>query len=401
MKRRTMTIPILLMALMAVCFQPSPQAIGPQAAPAATAATQKPAPAATTPAPAATPGAPRAMELGDILAWKSVGTALISSDGRWFAYRVSPLDGDSDVVVRQTQGDKEYKFPVGEGRAGQLAFSEDGKWVAFNVAPTKKEAAQLRKQRRPIQSKVTILNLADGTETKIDKISRFAFSGEKSAWIALKKYGADAPGGGSAPPAAPPAAGSAAAAAADERPKGTDLVLRELATGSEQNIGNVNEFAFDKVGNLLAYTVDASDKLGNGIVLQNLTAGTVLPLDTGKASYERLSWTEKGDGLTVLKSLEDKRYKDKVYAALGFTKFGAGRPEKTVYDPSSDKTFPDGVGISPNRTPAWTEDLSAITFGIRKPKKSDAKPEPAKGDEKADAKAEAKPAAEPGADSRR
>ena len=32
------------------------------------------------------------------------------------------------------------------------------------------------------------------------------------------------------------------------------------------------------------------------------------------------------------------------------------------------------MGVSPNRTPAWTEDLSAITFGIRKPKKSDAKP---------------------------
>ncbi len=120
------------------------------------------------------------MELGDILAWKSASTAILSTDGRWFAYRASPLDGDSEVVIRQTQGDKEYRFPVGEGRTGMLALSEDVKWAAFSVAPTKKEAAQLRKQRKPIQNKVTILNLADGTETKVDKIQRFAFSGENA-----------------------------------------------------------------------------------------------------------------------------------------------------------------------------------------------------------------------------
>ena len=84
------------------------------------------------------------------------------------------------MVIRQTQGDKEYRFPVGEGRSGMLALSDDAKWAAFTVAPTKKEAAQLRKQRRPIQNKVTILNLADGTEIKIDKIQRFAFSGENA-----------------------------------------------------------------------------------------------------------------------------------------------------------------------------------------------------------------------------
>ncbi len=263
------------------------------------------------------------------------------------------------------------------------------------MAPTKKEAAQLKKQRKPLQNKIIILNLADGTDTRIDKIQRFAFSGERAAWIALKKYGADSPGAGAAPAGPPPSAGAVAGSAADDRPKGTDLILREFATGAELNVGNVNEFAFDKGGSLLALTIDAADKLGNGVVLHNLTTGAVLPLDTARASYERLAWTEKGDGLAVLKSIEDKRYKDKLYAVVGFTKFDASRPEKTVYDPSADKAFPDGMGVSPNRPPAWTEDLSAITFGIRQPKKSDAKPEAAQAPAKPDQKAGAKPAPEP------
>jgi hypothetical protein len=62
-------------------------------------------------------GAPaelRPIELADILAWKGINVAEISPDGRWFAARVSPLEGDSEVVIRETRGAKEYRIPVGE-----------------------------------------------------------------------------------------------------------------------------------------------------------------------------------------------------------------------------------------------------------------------------------------------
>lgn len=383
MARRTTILPVmLLMGWMAFSFQPATQAAGHQAQAA------KPAAAA----PAAKPTVERVMELGDILSWKSVAQSVISPDGRWIAYRLSPLDGDSEVVVRQTQGDKEYRFPVGDMRSspGAIAIADNSAWVAFSVAPTKKEAAQLKKQRKPAQNTITILNLADGTETKIEKIQRFAFSGEKATWIALKKYGAQTPGGGAAP-SGPPAPGGPAPSgpAADERPKGTDLVLHELATGAELNIGNVADFAFNKSGAFLALTIDASDKLGNGVVLYNVATGVMMPVESGKASYEQLNWTEKGDGLAVLKGTEDKRYKDKVYAVVGFTKFEGAKPEKIVFDPASDKSFPADMAISPNRGAVWTEDLAAITFGIRKPKKAEEKP---------DAKAEAKPGEKPAPD---
>ncbi len=371
--------------------------LGTSAAPQVSQTAPKAAPPSAAQADTKAASAPRAMELADILAWKSINLSAVSNDGTWFAYRLSPVDGDSEVVVHQTQGDKEYRFPVGDTRnsGGAVAISDDSKWVAFGVAPTKKEAAQLRRQRRPLQNKVTILNLQDGSETTVDKIQRFAFSGERATWIALKKYGAEAPGGaaGAGPAAGPPPGGAAPAAtsAADDRPKGTDLILRELSTGAELNVGNVNEFAFDKTGKFLAWTVDAADKLGNGLELRTMESGTVVALDSGKASFERLAWTESGDALAVLKGTEDKRYKDKVYAVVGFTGFGASRPAKVVYDPATDKTFPEGMAISPNRTPTWTESLDAILFGLREPKKADPKPGAKPGD-KPDESAGAKPA---------
>ena len=336
--------------------------------------------------------AKRPMQLADILAWKNINTAVVSDDGRWFAYRLSPIEGDSEVVVRQTQGDKEYTFGVGDIRGGggsggrrggaamavaSLAFSEDSKWVAFSAAPTKREAAQLRRQRRPLQNKVGLLNLETGNEVRFDRVRRFAFSGEKATWIALLKYGPEAPGGGASPATPAPATGGrgAGVASAEDRPKGADLILRELSTGAELNVGNVADFAFDKTGKWLAFGIDAQDKSGNGLDLRNMETGVVTPLDSAKASYERITWTEKGDGLAVLKGTDDKRYKDKVYAVVAFTGFASGSPQKASYDPATDKTFPEGMSISPARSPQWTEDLSGVLFGIRNLAKADPKPE--------------------------
>src|SRR6185295_16717149 len=111
----------------------------------------------------------------------------------------------------------------------------------------------------------------------------------------------------------------AGAGAATEQAKGTDLILRELSSGQEINVGNVAEFAFTKDGKFLATAIDAQDKVGNGIQLRDMSSGAVSVLDSGAASYERLNWTEKGDGLTVLKGTDDRALRDKVYSVIGFT----------------------------------------------------------------------------------
>ena len=41
---------------------------------------------------------PRPIELEDILAWKSIRTAVLSNDGLWFAYRLSPNRGDLSLI---------------------------------------------------------------------------------------------------------------------------------------------------------------------------------------------------------------------------------------------------------------------------------------------------------------
>jgi len=111
----------------------------------------------------------RPIELADIMAWKGISGNALSENGEWFGYRVGPAEGESEVVIRQTKGDKEYKFSVGEvpqppaifgpvdlanlpvsGPA--VAFSSDGKYAVFTMFPSRAEAALLKKQRKPIQT---------------------------------------------------------------------------------------------------------------------------------------------------------------------------------------------------------------------------------------------------------
>lgn len=332
-----------------------------------------------------------AVEVEDVIAWKAIGATVLSNDGQWFGYRLAPQEGDGEVVLKRARGDnKELRFPIGEqpqagdgggGRGGAggatstLAFSDDAKWVAFTTYPTRQAALRLKRQRRPIQSSVTVVSLATGDKKEYPKTRRFAFSGESAGWIALHRYGADAPQGGGGAAAAGGGAGGrggAAAAAATDRPRGTDLILRDLATGAELNIGNVSDFSFRKDGRLLAFAIDALDKAGNGLQVRDMTTGAVSPIDSGSASYERITWTDKGDALAVLKGTDDKAYRDKFYSVVGVTDLIAAAPRKVVFDPATDPSVPKGMTISPNRDPQWTDDLQALVFGLYEPRHKDA-----------------------------
>src|SRR5262245_17745020 len=91
-----------------------------------------------------------AFDLDDILSFRAIGQTAFSNDGQWFSYRMSPLQGDSDVLLRQTSSQgKEMKFAVGEGAGGAVTFSEDSKFAALTIAPTRREAQANTRARRP------------------------------------------------------------------------------------------------------------------------------------------------------------------------------------------------------------------------------------------------------------
>lgn len=200
-------------------------------------------------------GAPRPIETRDILSWKRIHSATVSPNGSWFAYRLSPNEGDSELVWRNLKDGKELRYLICEAapapQAKGLSFSANGRYCAFDASPTRAQVGRGRKDKKTRYHKVTLVELDSVKVTTFDKIKSFAFSGEIPGCLALHKYT------GEAQDKEPPAT----------RFAGSDLLLFQLATGDQLNLGNVAAYAFNKPGTHLAIAIDAAEKSGNGIQL--------------------------------------------------------------------------------------------------------------------------------------
>jgi dipeptidyl aminopeptidase/acylaminoacyl peptidase len=330
---------------------------------------------------------PRPLEIPDMMEWNNIRPSVLTNDGKWFGYGLFPTEGDGQVIIKELKGEKEYKFDAGSS-SPRIAFSDDGKWAAFSISPNFKEAKKIKKQKKKSYNKVALIDLKSGDKKEFEKMKSFAFSEENPNWLVMQKYPSESQ------------------SKEKEKWSGSDLILFELATSKELNIGNVSQFAFDKTGQWLALVIDSYGQSGNGVQLRNMKTGVITPLDNEKAEYKRLSWTEEGDGLTVLKGVKDDDYKDKLFSVVGFKNFTKSNPSKFIYNPKEDDAFPEKMTISPNRTAFWTKDLSALVFGIHEAeekedkKKDEKKEDKDKADkeeevEKKDEKDEKKPTSPP------
>ena len=56
----------------------------------------------------------RPIKLTDALAWKRIQTPIVSNNGEWFAYKLTPNDGNSELVVTHLADGKEQRFTIGQ-----------------------------------------------------------------------------------------------------------------------------------------------------------------------------------------------------------------------------------------------------------------------------------------------
>ena len=315
----------------------------------------------------------RAITPADISAWKSIRGATLSSDGAWFAHVLAPNEGDAEVIVRQTTaGGKVLRFPIGEAPAGGGApvLAADGRWVAMLVYPKAAEQKRLRQQRRPIVSKALVVNLATGEQREFDRIRRIALGGDTPRFIAMHAFGPDAPAGAPGAAAGGPAPGAPGMGGNlfggnGARVDGTDLLLHELGTSAVFNIGNVSDFAFDDAGRHLAYTIEAREQVGNGVQLRDLTTGVVKSLDAGKAMYRRLAWSDTLNALAFLKGVADSANTDTTWTAVGVSRIGTPAQQMATVGAGAAVALPNGMEVSPDRTPRWMESLDGLVIGLR------------------------------------
>jgi len=366
--------------------------------------------------PTAQAPARKVLTVDDYTRWRSISGQEISGDGNWVTYGLSltntaPADAKPVLHLLNLNTSQDVEVPNATG--GRL--SADSKWIAYTIDPsggrggrggrgttgatpptggdapvsvTPAGGAPAAGQGAPAgrggttppptpPQRVELRNLATGAVQSWQDIASFTFSANSTHLLLRRRPagsgGAGRGGAGGETGGAPGggAPGGAAAAPSSETPtgpRGVDVTLHNLATGRDLHLGGVGDIAFNKSGELLAYTVDAAVKDANGLFVLDLRNGRMHALDNAARVYNRLTWNEDGTALAVLKGVEVEKMRERDNVLIAFPNVQASLdadPVPVTLDPAKAAGFPKGWVISDRATLSWSDDRKRVFFGTK------------------------------------
>lgn len=293
--------------------------------------------ALATPAIAQSSGDKRPLTIADYRLWRTIADERISDDGRWVAWTYEQVRADDELDVRDVRTGVTHTVP----RGSNPELSSDGAWLAFTVSPPFAEADKLRRDGKDVPLEVGLMELATGETRRWDDAATFGFA-EGSSHFYVKKAAPDD----------------------DADHEGTDLILRNLREGYEELIGSVAEAAFNETGTHLAYTVDAAGRDGNGLYLVDLANGSRRALDNAEERYARLSWSEDGTAVAVLRGDAPDGKVERENAVVSVTGIGAG-PGTRVVLPPGHGGLRAGWVVSEDGDVVWNDDATIVFVGTK------------------------------------
>jgi len=386
---------VALIAIMAVAY----------AVPSAQTAAQTPA--------AAPAGAKKALTIADYTRWRTISGSQMSGDGKWVVYGLAFTNvpqAETKPVLTILNLDTNEKVEVPD--ATNAAFSADSTWLAYTVepggagrggrggraggnggggaappaggAPPADPAQTPATTPAPAQPRrVELRNLSSGSVGPVVRqwqdIQSFTFSPKSTHLVLRRRPATAAPatgggaGAGAGAPAAPAggAGGGAAAANQPAGPRGVDVTVHDLKANRDQLLGSVGDSSFNKMGDVLAYSVDAAVKDTNGLFVLDFASGRVIALENDAKVYNRLVWNEKGTSLAVLKGLDAEKMRERPNVLVVYPNVRASidaqgpAPQPVTLDPTKAAGFPKDWVVSDRAAVSFSDDGTRVYFGIK------------------------------------
>ncbi|MDE2782652.1 MAG: prolyl oligopeptidase family serine peptidase [Gemmatimonadota bacterium] len=283
----------------------------------------------------ASPQTPPLVTPDDYGRWEDVRGLEVSPFGDWIAYVVERVDENSELRVRKLDEDSTRVFPWGSAPT----FSPDGRWLAWTVDLPPDERERLEAEDQPVRDKATVMDLGNGNTREFDAVAQRAFDAT-GRFLALRGYAPDEPAG-----------------------KGADVRVVELDTGAQTVFGNVGEMAWSPVASLLALAIATGTDLGNGVQIHDAATGTLRSADASGSAYRSLAWRDDSSDLAALRSRQDASADGTAYDVLAWRDLDR-RVETTTLDANA-AGIPDSLEVVRHRAPAWSDDGTMISIGLR------------------------------------
>jgi dipeptidyl aminopeptidase/acylaminoacyl peptidase len=262
--------------------------------------------------------------------WQSIGERMISNDGKWVVYTVTPQEGDADLFIQSTEGSN-YKKQISRGY--NAVITEDSRYVVFKIKPWYKETREARiKKKKPEdmpKDSIGIVELGKDDVFKVAKIKSYKTPEKAYGWVAYQKE--VLPSKQAIAPTQRTVdslkkkidsltslvielknikSGSKDGLDADEDPstsasanEGSDLVVRNLVKAEEKIFKNVVDYAFNRYGQKLVMRISKSPKdsfSANAVLLYDLKKRTLDTILKNGNDFRNFAFTEDGSKLAFV-----------------------------------------------------------------------------------------------------
>ena len=335
----------------------------------------------------------KVLSVDDYPKWRSISGQSLSADGAWVAYTLqftNTPDSETKPVLhlRNLSSGQDVTVPHGTG----AQFSPDAKWLAYTVDPTgggrggrggrgggapadappattppaTTPGARGGAATPPAEPRrVELRNLATGAVRAWQDVASFEFANSSTHLLLRRRPATAAAGTGRGGDAGPAGTGAAAAPAeaAAPPPRGIDIVIHDLTSGKDLPLGSVGDSAFNRTGDLLAYSIDATVKDSNGLFVFDLKDGRITSLDNDAKRYTRLVWNDRGTGIAVLKGADVEKVRERQNQLLVYPDVRAG--SAVVLDAATARGFPADWVISDRAALSWSDDAARVYLAIK------------------------------------
>ncbi|MGD8320013.1 MAG: prolyl oligopeptidase family serine peptidase [Gemmatimonadota bacterium] len=306
----------------------------------------------------------RALEHSDYDIWNRIQNDVMSRNGRWLAYQLTPGDGDGVLVVQALQGDRTARIP----RGVSPSLTADGRWLVARVAPMDSVVERLkREKKKPAdqpKDSLVILDLSSPDPAgafRAADVKSFEVPAEGSDWVAYLLENPREEGrreGG--PSGGEPREETDTAGKALRTPEGSTLVVRDLASGSERRFDHVVDYAFSDDGSVLYYTAsgDDADADADG-VFRVRPSGDAETVATGEGRYLQLAVADDGAHVAFVSDRDDRQGD-----APAFSLYVGGRSGEAaaVVAPGAEG-IPAGWAASQNGAVSFSDGGGRVFFG--------------------------------------
>ena len=331
--------------------------------------------------------------------WQQPGEKLLTANGQYLAYTINVQEGDGILVVRSTNGQYEKQI----ARGYQAAFSADGNWLVARIKPLFRETREARIKKKPAadmpKDSLLILDLVKDSMVRIPGVLSYKMPQRGHPWLAyhLAKTAAKA-----SPPdslaqirllalkadslsrvadslrlklqearqkgltALQPAKKEDKSTKNKEEKveEGTDLVLVNLARAEQSRFGWVNDYQFNKFGQVLLVEtsrrngVPDSEALLLRFDLEKKQTDTILRRFNDAKSY---ALTEDGSKMAFVAERDSSVKSLRKFYSLYLYETGMDTAVKQAG--AFNGVLPKGWVVSPDFNNYFSKDGRRLFFG--------------------------------------